>query len=318
MIDTGEVSDLDSYDVTVLMSTYNGEKYIREQIDSILKQKDVNVHLVIRDDNSKDRTVEILHDYQNRFDCIDVLETKENLGACGSFFYLMSLSFKTEYYALADQDDVWDEDKLITAIRMIKDKETKNKSPILYHSNLRVVDSNNNFLRNCHSWSRSNQSKYCFITEVLATGCTIVYNKALSNIAIEKKPTEFSMHDAWLFSVASLFGQVIYDDTPHINYRQHGNNVDGTRKKQLGLEALGREYRRIFNWKDQPRFKNALILNQEFKSELDVEQKEKLNMMLYYKKSISKRIQLLMDKNIYTSNQYLTLRSKIKIILRNI
>lgn len=304
------------YNITVLMSVYNGEKYIREQIDSILRQKEVNVHLIIRDDCSQDNTLNILKEYQNRYNCIELIEANENLGACKSFFRLMSMEFDSEYYALSDQDDIWDDDKLITAISMLDQEKEMNKNlPMLYFSNMRVVDKDNNFIRNNHDWSRGNQSKYSFITEVLATGCTIVYNKALSRIAIEKKPNIFSMHDAWLYSVASLFGKVIYDDTPHINYRQHENNVIGTRKKRFGIETIKRELRRYFNLSYQPRYDNALILKGEFEQELDEEQKEKLNKMLHYKDSFKNRIALLVDKDLYTKNAYLTFRSRIKIIL---
>lgn len=105
--------------VSVLMSTYNGAKYIREQIDSILNQKDVNVELLIRDDGSSDNTAEICKEYQKKNTNIRFYQG-ENIGVGKSFMELLKKAPEADYYSFSDQDDVWLEDKLSRAVKMIK------------------------------------------------------------------------------------------------------------------------------------------------------------------------------------------------------
>ena len=123
--------------ILVLMSTYNGEQYIKEQIESILEQDGVNVHLLIRDDGSRDGTIEILKDYSKRYNNIEMYQGK-NLGACQSFFNLMkNAGMEYDYYAFADQDDVWERDKLKAAISRIEGEE---QIPVLYCGTYKLVD----------------------------------------------------------------------------------------------------------------------------------------------------------------------------------
>ena len=108
--------------VSVLMSTYNGEKYIREQIESILNQKKVKVHLLIRDDGSQDSTIEIVKEYANKYPNVSVYAGK-NIGIGNSFMELLRNAPEADYYAFADQDDVWLDGKLERAIELIKATE---------------------------------------------------------------------------------------------------------------------------------------------------------------------------------------------------
>ena len=211
--------------VTVLMSTYNGEKYLRQQIESILNQEGVDVELIVRDDCSADKTLEVLKEYQKTHNNIKIIEGTQNLGACRSFFQLIGSYDTSDYYALSDQDDIWDTDKLKIAVGFLEKRNPE--IPLLYYSNLRIVDANGHFCRISHSKPHIGKSKYSALSENLATGCTIVYNKTLAGLACQVKPKKFYMHDAWLYLVAKMFGETIYDFNPHINYRQHGDNVVG-------------------------------------------------------------------------------------------
>ena len=125
--------------VQVLLSTYNGEKYLKEQLDSIIAQKGVDVHILARDDGSKDDTIKILEGYEN----IDIIKGS-NIGVCKSFFELINKSGEYDYYSFADQDDVWDCDKLVIAINKL---EKCNSKPAVYASNTRLVDANLTFLK---------------------------------------------------------------------------------------------------------------------------------------------------------------------------
>lgn len=211
--------------ILVLMSTYNGEKYIKEQIDSIFAQKNVNVSLLVRDDGSSDNTLSILDEYTSNF--VKVLKGS-NVGAKYSFLYALQNAPDADYYAFSDQDDVWDDDKLINAISKISDSEKKNSDiPLLYCGRTRLVDSNLNFMRNGKTFHRRSIEWLCG-EPLSAAGCTMVFNKRLKDIVASYIPVTFPMHDAWVTNVClAVGGTVIYDDIPHISYRQHSLNVVG-------------------------------------------------------------------------------------------
>ena len=304
------------YRVAVLMSTYNGEKYIRRQIDSILEQRSVDVSLHVRDDGSSDSTVEILKEYASRCKNIEYYIGEKNLRPCGSFFELMSKVYDADYYALADQDDVWDNDKLICGIEMLRG--LPNDKPALYYSNLRIVDSEENYIRKSHSVPRGGGGKYSYLSDVLTTGCTAIYNQSMAAIAVRIKPKRFSSHDTWLYCVASIFGNCVYDFQPHVSYRQHGANVVGTSKQRIGLEGIKREFRKYFNYKSQPRLLCANELISQFHDEIDKDTYNKIMEIVDYKKSIRNTVRVMLDKDFDSEDKYRRLRFKIKVLLRNI
>lgn len=300
--------------VTVLMSSYNGEKYIKEQIDSILEQQNVNVELYIRDDGSTDSTIKILEEYSAKYENVSYY-VGDNKGSCGSFFELLSKTYGSNYYALADQDDVWDKDKLSIAISKIK--KEPNGIPILYYSNLHIVDEKLQYIRESHVKPMIAGAKYSYLSDVFVTGCTAVFNKELQDIAFKIKPTDFSMHDTWLYMVASMFGKCIYDFDSHINYRQHGNNVVGTRKKRISCESLKRELKNYFDWENQPRLNCAEEIRREFGDMVDSETLAKLDEFIHYKDSMLSTFKLAFDKELDSENLYRKIRFKITVLLRN-
>ena len=157
--------------VCVLLSTYNGEKYLREQIESLLSQIGVKIIIVARDDGSHDDTISILAEYEKKITYFHYL-VGENVGPAQSFFMLMQQAPKADYYAFCDQDDVWDKDKLIIAVDMLE-KESP-VTPNMYYSNLRIVDQNLTFYRFSHEKPHIQKDRYCVLTENMATGCTYV------------------------------------------------------------------------------------------------------------------------------------------------
>ena len=118
-------------EITVFMSTYNGSRYLRDQINSILNQEGVHVKLVVRDDGSSDETLDVLNEYAGKIVVISGI----NIGCEKSFLELLYSNFKSKYYAFADQDDIWVSDKLKTAIEKIRDDEF----PSLYACNLQNI-----------------------------------------------------------------------------------------------------------------------------------------------------------------------------------
>ena len=277
------------------MSTYNGAKYLREQIDSVLCQIDVELSLIIRDDLSSDETKDILLSYKETHNNITVIYGRKNLGPCLSFIDLIQSQSDYDYYALADQDDIWNEDKLITAIEALS---SYGNVPALYHSNLTIADETGKACRISHSKPRDLKNKYAPLISFSATGCTIVYNAALAKLLAEKRPTGFSMHDTYLVAVASLFGKVVYDFSPHILYRQHSENVIGTYTNKKTLSVYISRFKSSFCSHKHPMQHNAKVLRELFADDLSNTDIEVLEEIINYDHSLISKVKLLLDKRL--------------------
>lgn len=210
--------------ILVLLATYNGEKYLQEQLDSILNQEGVHVEILIRDDGSTDNTKRILRQYQNSKG-INWYEG-EHLNVQKGYFELMERadSYDIDYIAFCDQDDVWDKDKLMIAANAL-DKFSVDK-PALYYCGQRLVDEKLNFIAD-HILNKERTLKTRFVLSDFA-GCTGVFNKKLLDEVVKYKPAYMLMHDTWILKVClCLGGNVCVDPMPHMNYRQHGGNTVG-------------------------------------------------------------------------------------------
>lgn len=217
--------------VLILMSTYNGEKYLKTQIDSLLAQKNVNVSIVVRDDGSTDGTISILNEYKKR----NVLEwySGKNMGPAGSFLDLIySAPLGYDYYAFCDQDDYWMEEKLYNAVAQLENYYAR---PALYHCELEIVDENLNYIRTTH-----NRKKTEYIDQTLMVfyipGCTMVFNNCLLKIVQKRTPRYnlITMHDCWMYYIClGVGGQIVSDCKAYIKYRQHGNNAIGANRITL-------------------------------------------------------------------------------------
>lgn len=213
------------YRCLVLLSTYNGEKYLPELLDSVMAQKDVLIDVLARDDGSKDKTVEIL----KKNDRVQVY-TGKNLKPAKSFLDLiLKADASYDYYALCDQDDVWKADKVISAIEHIKNSN----KPTLYSSAVEVVDRDLNFIRKSFTDNSFKDPLYDILTYG-TPGCTFVFNKALMQKLKEYKPTTISMHDSWISFVCLAVNGLFYSDhEAYILYRQHDANVLGVQRHSL-------------------------------------------------------------------------------------
>ena len=161
--------------VLVVMSAYNGEKYIQEQIDSILAQENVQVKLIIRDDGSVDNTLDIIKKNSANHNNVEYI-AGENIGYKRSFYNTLTDSPDTyDYYAFSDQDDVWDKSKLIRAVEMLENESNDIK---MYASALRVVDQNLNFTE-INNYDKLKISYGSAMSRQRIAGCTMVFNKKL-------------------------------------------------------------------------------------------------------------------------------------------
>ena len=207
--------------IAVLLSSYNGEKYITEQIQSILSQQNVRVHLLIRDDGSSDRTIDIIKQIESQDPRISTI-TGKNLGVVKSFFYLLEhVDENFDYFAFADQDDVWKADKLERATIELGGYDRK--IPAMYYSRLQFTDEHLNPIG--FSIIPSNRGFHNALVQNQATGCTVVINKIARELILTRLPDWALMHDWWIYLAVSATGNVYYDEYPGILYRKHGNNV---------------------------------------------------------------------------------------------
>lgn len=224
-------------EITVLMSSYNGEKYIEKQIDSILCQKGCHVKLIVRDDGSTDKTKEILHRLSDK----GIIEYYDgtNMGPALSFMEMIKNTPRSQFYAFADQDDEWLPEKLIKGIEKI----TQYSTPALYCSNMRRVDNKMNIVS-----EKALPDKVSTDFESVMTvsgrlfGCTMVFNDKMVQFVKEREiPQHIIMHDLWLAMIASLHDALVYDNEAYINYRTHSESV--TFSKNIPLH---RKLRSIF------------------------------------------------------------------------
>jgi len=233
--------------VDILMATYNGKKFICEQIESILSQSFDNWHLYINDDNSADSTLKIIKEYETKYpEKITVSKSAFPLGAKGNFFRLTEFS-KSEYIMFCDQDDVWKADKIEKTLKLMQNTENGNKNiPVLVHTDLCVVDENLKVINPSYfklSRIKNKTDLNRAIVQNCVTGCTMMVNKALLKL-VGNDNKSIIMHDWWLYLIASSFGKIAFLNEQTILYRQHTKNEVG---------AKGLKYRK----KDD--LKNSLI-----------------------------------------------------------
>lgn len=229
--------------IEILLATYNGEKYLKQQLDSILCQIYKDFHITIRDDGSTDNTIEIINDYIKKFP-LKISLQKDNYickSPCLNFLALMK-KCNSDYIALCDQDDVWKKNKLFLEYSKMKELERENDIyiPLLVHSDLAITDKNLNikyksFFKYKKLTRFGNINR--LLTENNITGCTCLFNKALLEI-VKEMPRQIKIHDWWIGLIASCFGEIGFVNKPLVLYRQHSSNAIGARKSVKNISEI--------------------------------------------------------------------------------
>ena len=274
--------------VLVLLATCNGEKYLRQQLDSIYAQEDVEVSIFATDDGSTDNTIAILEEYKKNHSL-----TIHHHGEPHEFTYnfidaiFANKNTSFDYYAFSDQDDVWMKEKLSSAIEMLK-KNSKN----VYSSNLTIVNENldGEALMNDDSIQRCN--KYNAVFENVATGCTIVFSKAFLDLLVRYYPKNIYLHDYWVYLLAIYTDNYIYDSRSFIKYRQHGCNQIGDSSKK-GVKTY---YKRFKASKGHQRALCEQLLD-GYREIIGEENASIVEVMAGYKKKFSYRWKLMFSRN---------------------
>ena len=301
----------------VIMSSYNGEKYISHQLKSILAQQNVVVEIYVRDDGSTDKTVDIINDFVDRYTNIHFIQGK-NIGVIESFRLAAEHAYKHalpyEFYAFADQDDEWLPDKLYSAINKIESEIEDTSIPILYYSNLKVSDSELNYLYERFTDGYVSNTKKQIVSEICTLGCTCVFNYALLSEYVRTNLNHRIPHDAWVTVLAAFLGRTIYDNNSYILYRQHGNNQSGSVKKGLlmYLSKLKR-FKHMFDVDgDYEAMAKEMLIN--YRNILNDDDIEILETISEYRTNLKYRIRLIFTNYISSGHAWKEVARRVRII----
>lgn len=215
--------------IQILLSTYNGEKYLREQLDSYIALENFEeVKVLIRDDGSTDRTLEILKEYKDKYG-FEIIEGK-NIGLNASMYELLKLrDVSCDYFSFSDQDDVWLKDKLTRGINTLKKFEN---SPALYAACSYLTDGELNITGHTFIPKRP-LTFYNAMIQNVCPGHAQICNRALAE-KIDGRYSEYMMvFDYWVYLIASAVGDVVFDPEPTTYYRQHGLNAIGCEHSKI-------------------------------------------------------------------------------------
>ena len=258
--------------IIICMSTYNGEKYVKEQIESLLNQTYNNIEIYVRDDGSKDNTIKILEEYEKQ-NKIHFIKGK-NVGVVKSFYECLQLAYNNaDFFAYCDQDDKWHEDKIEKAITKLSEKSQE--IPLLYFSEFNYCDENLNFL-NKSNINKKGTSFQNSIVECLSFGITEVFNKKLAEKILNSGTDNICFHDWWAYMISAGIGKVIYDEAT-VEYRRTGNNVSPSGKVGIQLQIyrikkflFGKYFKNIREQINKYKVQFSKELNKENKKIIDL------------------------------------------------
>ncbi|WP_394523324.1 glycosyltransferase family 2 protein [Lacrimispora sp. JR3] len=271
--------------ITVLLAAYNGEAYIRQQLDSILDQTYKELTIVISDDHSSDRTPEILKEYEQTYpDRITCMLNETASGSPQNNFFRLLRQARGEYVMLCDQDDLWLPDKAEVTLKEMKrlEKQWGRDVPLLVHGDLSVTDQDGRIRHKSMARYQKiavldNRFSH-YLVENNITGNTVMINQGFYPY-LTYIPQTCMMHDWWLGLLASCFGKISYIDRPLLLYRQHESN-------QVGSKGGMRQYAERLTHKHQVReqyrklFLQAELFLDRFGTDMTGEQRETLEQFI--------------------------------------
>lgn len=223
--------------IAVLLATYNGERFIREQLDSLLEQTFQDFTCYVHDDGSTDATLDIVSEYAARNPGRIVLMEYPAAGSAKSNFVSMLYRVKESYIMFCDQDDVWKREKIAKSIsRMEQEEAVRGNIPFVVYSDLVIVDQSLKVIASSYMQYKKRKPESVTLQTILisdiVSGCTMLMNRAAVEKALERiDVARIPMHDLWIAAVTFLYGSLLYIDEPLILYRQHSSNVMGARKR---------------------------------------------------------------------------------------
>jgi len=235
------VNEEKNLNISICMTTYNGELFLSEQLRSILSQIHDGDELIVSDDNSTDSTLEILTEFNNEYGNMHIFSNKENIGVIKNFEKAL-LHCKNDVIVLSDQDDVWFDTKL----DRFRGKFVENSS-LMVISNAIIVNEDLNIEFGL-IFSEKKKEKFSLMSQVFHNkfiGCCIAFNKELLELALPF-PGNISMHDWWLGTCALYIGDVSYIKEPLLYYRRHSSNTSPMKRRDMKIVIKSKIYD-IFN-----------------------------------------------------------------------
>lgn len=291
--------------IDILMATYNGEKYIVEQIDSIINQTYKNWNLLIRDDNSTDRTLEIIKNYQKKDDRIRILDNnKVNLGIVKNFEKLLKIS-ESELIMFSDQDDIWKKGKIKTYLKKLEEVKRVENEKIMIHSNSNLYKKKKKKLDLFISDRFTEQKLENIFFNFFVQGSTIMITKSLKEFILPF-PKEVYIHDRYIHLLTDIFFKRIFINESLMDYRQHENNQIGGNTSLKKLIS-----RRYFYQKDYELIKKIYEL---YKNKLNLEQKNMIES--YFKITNVKQNRLKRYIELKKSNINMSLKKQLSLLLK--
>lgn len=284
--------------VDIVLPVYNGEKYLSQQLDSIIKQIYTNWRIYIRDDKSTDGTVDIIESYQRKYPekIVVVIDEERNLGVTNNVLHILKY-VTSQYVMLCDQDDIWFRNKIGCLLRCMYIKERKLENiPLLIYSDAVIVDEDMQVISpSFHDYSNLNCKRRSFVNLLQANifqGASCIMNRLLidkiNSVEIRKLNKDI-YHDWWIGAIVSAFGYIFCYHRPLMYYRQHGRNVLGADYCPKLLEALKIKDEGI---KQNFRKRNYLYINRPLCKEL----------LSYYYDALTDRQREIIEYFIHNSN----------------
>ena len=296
--------------VCVVMSAYNGEKYIKRQIDTIYRQKNVRIIMVVRDDGSTDNTIGVLKELNNKYHTIQIIEG-ENVGFAKSFCKALKAASEADYYAFSDQDDIWHDDKLIKGITELE--KHNSEKPLLFYSNRMSVTEN---LEPIGSVSKDNRptSRIGALCQNYVAGCVMLFNRAAKEILTKYEPNypegKYWSHDFWTGCLLFITGEVYYSDECLMDYVRYDNSVSSggniilTHKRKIKDFFYGKALY-------ENHAHNLLAGYSEY---FDDYEKEFLIMLRDYKKNFKYKLKIIFNKDFERQNLIGTIALKSAVL----
>lgn len=294
--------------VNILLSTFNGEPYLRQQLDSLLAQDYPHIRIQIRDDGSTDSTIEILRGYAKTYSNIR-FTCGPNLGAATSFFALLNEADPDcTHFAFCDQDDVWLPNKISRAVAAME--TAGDLHPSLYFSRVEYVDAQ---LRPLGISRKPRQLGFGnALVENCAPGCTMLMNAQARQLLLARLPQRFFIHDSWCYLVISAFGHLIFDDIAPIRYRQHSTNVLGAATNPIS--SLKSRLRRLAEGQPAEYRAQAREFSRIFHTTLDPGLRGTLDRFLYTRSKLRERLSYALTLDVWRQSRFDSLLLRFLIL----
>lgn len=285
--------------ILVLLSTYNGEKYLQEQLNSLYSQT-VPVDVLVRDDGSSDNTRVILEENGGKIKYY----FGENIGFCGSFSDLVKTAPNDyDYYLFCDQDDYWLPEKVAVAVDKLS--KMSDDLPSLYLSSVRAVDVDLNSLSERSQKRIDNITLENALLKSYGNGCTMAFDRKLKEYYSKIDKPDMVCHDWLMLQLAALFGRIYYDNDSYILYRQHTSNAIGSKSKSLRKKIKKAKHTRA---------KEARFVLDNYSDLLSDSQVKTVKRIAEIKK-IKNRLHVLFSKRFCTGNLKTTFAVKAWAVL---